>query len=228
MYEPLLFLHWRQSRIALIPFTVAAFALPLLSVQGLGLPAGSGHLPLVAYRTMGLLELWLPLYPILAAATGATLALTAWTWDHQLGHVHALSLPVARWQYVLRKMGAGVVLILVPTVALLVGGLLAAASVSLPEGLHAYPVQLALRFLLATLVAYAILFAMAAGTVRTTMIVVTAAIVLLFLAGTLSEPLGQLFPALDNPNLAEWIVESLVNAPGPFEVFTGTWSLIDV
>lgn len=228
MVAPLLFMHWKQARIALLPFAVAAFALPLLSVQGLGTSPGSPGLALDAYRTSAALELWLPLYPTLAAALGVALALSAWNWDHQLKHVHALSLPIPRWQYVLRKMGAGAALALVPALALWAGALLATAFVSLPEGLHAYPTQLALRFLLATLVAYAVLFALAAGTVRTTVIVLMGLIVALVLASILAAPLASLFPGLDRMSLAEWIVESLATAPGPLELFTGTWSLIDV
>jgi uncharacterized protein (TIGR00255 family) len=34
MYQPMLFVHWKQVRHALIPFVVAAFALPLLAVAG--------------------------------------------------------------------------------------------------------------------------------------------------------------------------------------------------
>ncbi len=228
MYEPLLFIHWKQVRIALLPFAVAAFALPLLSIQGLGAPPGASGLALDAYRASAALEIWLPLYPTLAAALGVTLALSAWNWDHQLKHVHALSLPIPRWQYVLRKMAAGAALALVPALALWAGALLATASVSLPEGLHAYPTQLALRFLLATLVAYALLFALAAGTVRTTTVVVLGLTVFVILVGLLAAPLATLFPTLDRVNLAQWLMESLVEAPGPLEVFTGTWSLIDV
>jgi|AP95_1055475.scaffolds.fasta_scaffold25180_3 hypothetical protein len=38
MYQPMLFLHWKQVRFGLIPFILAAFALP-----GLAGPAGSLH-----------------------------------------------------------------------------------------------------------------------------------------------------------------------------------------
>lgn len=225
MYQPMLFIHWRQARLALLPFVVASFGLPLLSVGGLG---GTLDASWEAYRALSATEIWLPLYPVLAAAIGVTLALTSWNWDHQLKHVYALSLPVARWEYVLLKMGAGVVLCLVPTAALWAGAHLAAASVTLPTGLQAYPNALAVRFLMAVLVSYSALFAAAAGTVKTTVYVVTGMMLLLFLGGTIPDVLALLFPSLADLNLPEWIARMLVEAPGPFGAFTGTWSLIDV
>ena len=46
---------------------------------------------------------------------------------------------------------------------------MAAASLVLPAGLHAYPNELTIRFLFAILVFYALFFAMAAGTIKTTL-----------------------------------------------------------
>lgn len=225
MYQPMLFIHWRQARLALLPLVVASFGLPLLSVGGLG---GSLEASWEAYRALGASELWLPFYPLLAGAIGVIMALTSWNWDHQLKHVYALSLPVARWEYVLLKMGAGMVLCLVPTAALWLGAHLASSSVTLPEGLHAYPNALAARFLLATLVAYSLLFAAASGTVKTTLYVVTGAILLFILAGTVPSLLTAIFPSLGTVDFAEALMRALVETPGPLGVFTGNWSLIDV
>ena len=133
-----------------------------------------------------------------------------------------------RWRYALLKLAAGMALALVPTLAFWVSAHLAAASVTLPEGLRTYPDALAFRFLLAVLVSYAALFAAAAGTVRTTLTVVTALLVLLFVAGMASDLLVPLVPSLAGSNLADWILQGLVERPGPFAVFTGNWSLIDV
>jgi hypothetical protein len=225
MLRSMIFIHWKQANLALLPFVVAAFGLPLLSIQGLGDGIAD---PWLSYQAFAATQLWLPLYPILAAAVGVTLALTAWNWDHQLGHQHALSLPMPRWRYALLKLAAGMALALVPTLAFWVSAHLAAASVTLPEGLRTYPDALAFRFLLAVLVSYAALFAAAAGTVRTTLTVVTAVLVLLFVAGMASDLLVPLVPSLAGSNLADWIVQGLVERPGPFAVFTGNWSLIDV
>lgn len=225
MYQPILFIHWKQARLALLPFVLCSFGLPLLSVQGLG---GSLATPWDQYRALSLSELWLPLYPALAAAIGFTLALSAWNWDHQLKHVYALSLPLHRWQYVLLKMGGGMALALVPSLTFWLGAHLAAASVSLPAGLNVYPNELALRFFLAIVVSYAALFAAGAGTVRTTIILLTGMVVLLFSLGMLSDLVASLLPGTEPVDLATRFLTMLVESPGPFSVFTGNWSLIDV
>lgn len=225
MLRALIFIHWKQANLALLPFVVCCFGLPLLAVQGLG---GTPTTARQAYQALATAQVWLPLYPILAAAVGFTLALSAWNWDHQLGHQHALSLPLPRWRFALLKLVAGMTLALVPVLAFWVGAHLAAASVTLPEGLRTYPDALAFRFLLAVLVSYAALFAAAAGTVRTTVVAVTAFLVLLFVAGMTSDLLISLVPSLRGTTLTGWILQGLVERPGPFSVFTGNWSLIDV
>lgn len=227
MYQPMLFVHWKQVRVALIPFMVAAFGLPLLTVQGLGSSWG-GVASLEAYQIVREFQFWLPFFPLLAGAIGMTLALSSWNWDHQLNHVYALSLPLARWEYVMLKMGAGAALALLPAGAMWVGAHVATASVTLPEGLHAYPNQVALRFFLATLLSYALLFSMAAGTIKTTVWVVTGVLAFLIFGNVLNETLAYYFEYFTRVNMVEATFNWLVTAPGPFEVFTGNWSLIDV
>jgi len=211
----MLYIHWKQARLPLLPFVVAAFGLPLMSVQGLGSPYGELSL---ASGFSELLGLSLPLYPVLAFLTGAALALTAWNWDHQYNHVYALSLPLARWEYTLLKMGAGLVLALVPTFALWISAQIASSVIALPEGLRAYPNALTFRFFLATLLSYALVFAMAAGTVKTSVWALSGA------AGAFV--IGMVvFGSLGVDDVA---IQYLWRAGGPFEVFTGTWALIDV
>jgi hypothetical protein len=228
MYRSMLFLHWKQINIPLIPLILAAYALPLLSVQGLGTPPGMDSSTLEAYRIVAGAQIWLPVFPLLAAVIGVTLALSAWNWDHQLGHVHALSLPVPRWRYALLKMGAGATLALLPAAGLWMGAHVATSFVDLPTGLNAYPNQLALRFLAATLVAYGLLFAMAAGTVKTTVWIISVVIGFFILGNVVTDFLVGYFPVLYRTNLLELALEALIRAPGPLQVFTGNWMLIDV
>jgi len=228
MYQPMLFLHWKQIKVALIPFVIAAFALPLLSVQGLGQAPGTGVPAMGGYQVFLNSQLWLVTFPILAGAIGVTLALSSWNWDHQLNHVYALSLPIPRWQYATLKMGAGALLAALPALGFWIGAHLAAASVALPAGLHAYPNALALRFFLAILVTYATLFAMAAGTVKTTAYIVSAWFVFLFLGGALNGFLGDIFPYLKEVNVVQSVMDALLSRHGPLEVFSGSWTLIDV
>lgn len=228
MYKSMLFLHWKQIRHALALMVVASFALPLMAIRGLGTVPGMDGSGLEAYRFIAEFEVWLPFFPFLAGAVGVTLALSAWNWDHQLNHVYALSLPVTRWEYTLQKMLAGMTLALLPAAGLWLGATLAAASIDLPEGLHAYPSELAVRFLFAILLTYALLFSMAAGTLKTTLWIVGLALGFIFFGSILNDVLAQYVDFFSRIHVVEVVGKWLVNAPGPFEVFTGSWSLIDV
>jgi hypothetical protein len=227
MYRTVLYTHWKQSRWVLLLFAIAAFALPLLSVQGLGAPA-PGIAGLRPYAAIHAAQGWLALPPLLAVAIGVTLALTAWNWDHQVSHVYALSLPVPRWKYAMLKMGGGVTLALVPAVAFWIGAHMAAATITLPTGLHAYPDELSVRFVAAILLTYAVLFAMAAGTVKTTLWVVAGVTLAFVLSGVLTPLLTSHFAVFNRSSALELIDRYLTAIPGPLHVFTGNWSLIDV
>ena len=227
MYQPMLFIHWKQVRHVLIPFVVAAFSLPMLAVQGLGTD-GSRAVSVEIYQIVSSSQLWLPLFPALAGGVGVVLALTAWNWDHKLGHVYALSLPVARWEYTLLKMSAGVVLGLLPAIALWLGAHLALATITLPTGLTAYPSQLALRFFLATLMAYSFFFALGAGTIRTTLWVVGGLLALFVGSALVGDLVAAYVPALSEMSGLDLATRWLVKVGGPLQVFTGNWSLIDV
>ena len=228
MYQPMLYVHWKQIRVGLIPFILASFALPIMMVQGLGVAPGMNSTSMEAYRMVNDFQVFLPLFPALAAAIGATLALSAWNWDHQHKHVWALSLPLARWEYAMLKMGAGAALAMLPVAALWVGAHIAAASIELPSGLHAYPNQLALRFGLATLVSYALLFAMAAGTIKTTVWVVSGVLGLTFLGLMANDFLALYYEFFARVHVVEQFYSWLMQTPGPLEVFSGNWALIDV
>lgn len=227
MYRPFLFMHWKQIRFGLIPIILASFALPLLAVEAFG-GLDAATMDLSAYRQALGFNAWLPFFPMLAGSVGVTLALSAWNWDHQLKHVYALSLPIPRWRYAMLKMGAGAILALVPTAAFGLGCLVATMAVDLPNGLHAYPGALTLRFFLAALLAYAGVFALAAGTIRTTVVLVSAVFLLLLFSEPITSALVAFNPDWSGGNVIEWVVTKSGQAPGPFQVYTGNWSLIDV
>lgn len=224
MFRQMLFVHWKAARFLLLPLVVLAFGLPLLSVQGL---VQADSVEAMRYF-LDWPEIWAGFFPLLATVGGAMIALTAWTWDHQQDHVYALSLPLARWEYALLKMGAGMVLLVPFAAALWVGSLAASASVELPEGVRAYPHLLAGRFLMASVLVYGILFAMGGATIRTVMIVLSALAAFMVLGDIGADHLAGAFPVLDDFDPMAWWVERMVTWPGPFEVFTGNWILIDV
>ena len=102
------------------------------------------------------------------------------------------------------------------------------ASLTLPAGLHAYPNALAFRFFLSVLVSYAVLFAMAAGTVRTTLVIVTALLAFMIVGGSLNGYLSRQFEVFQQVNVVEAFFRTLLSRNGPLEVFSGSWLLIDV
>lgn len=218
MLRVILYSQWKWSRLIVAFGSVAAIALPILSMRAAGADDPN---PLRAASVLTDLRSWSVLYPVLAAGLGLLIAVAAWAPDHRGGHVHALSLPVPRWQYVLMRFAAGLVLLAAPALALLVGALLATGTVTMPPGLQGYPVALALRFALAAFVAFALFFAVSAGTAKTagailgviaTLVTVQ---VLASAAGVDVDVLGRL-----QVLVLDW--------PGPLAIFTGRWMLVDV
>ena len=218
MFRVILYGQWKWSRLIVVVGTIAAFALPIISVQG---ATGGDASPLHAQELLRAVQSWGTLYPVLAAALGLLVAIATWAADHRGRHVHALTLPVPRWRYVLLRFCAGTTLLAAPILAVLVGALLATATATIPSGLQGYPVALALRFAVAVLVAFALFFAISAGTARTAGIILgtMAALVLVQVLASLADiPL----------NLVNALQVVILTWPGPLAVFTGRWMLVDV
>jgi len=217
MFRAILYTQWKWCRLVILLATLAAFALPLLSVQGARGPVGYWE----TRQLLGAVQGWGVLYPVLATAIALIVAMVAWAPGRRGRHVHALSLRLPRWDYALLRFAAGATLRAAPVVAVWLGGILATSMAVIPAGLHAYPTMLAVRFGLAVLVVYSIFFAISAGTVRT--------------AGYFLGALGLVvaFEAVANAAGAqihpfESMMMLLIVWPGPFDVLTGRWMLIDV
>jgi len=218
MFRQLLYTQWKWSRLVLLLMVLVGFGLPILSVQGVR-PTDLGRFDVQAM--LASVGGWGILYPILAAGIALLLALTTWGPDHRGKHIYALSLPVPRWHYALLRFGAGCVLLAVPVFAVWLGALVATASTRLPPGLEAYPTTLAVRFGLAAFIAYSTFFAISAGTNRTAGIVLSvigAAVVIQLI----------LIVANTNVTFIGPVILQLFVWPGPLEIFTGRWMLIDV
>ena len=231
MFLQILYTQWKSVRAGLIPLAIASFGLPLLAVQDLALPSDlPADEPIRALQAELIFEswqIWLPFFPVLAAIIGVVFAMNAWSADHSAGHIYALAMPLPRWKYVLWKMGAGTLLLLVPVAFLGVGSLVAVSSLDLAEGLHAYPLLFTQRFLMASVLAYAALFAMASGTTRTAVLVISVVLSVIFGGEFLTFYASEMLPSFDW-HLFNWLGRVLVEWPGPFEVYFGNWNLIDV
>jgi hypothetical protein len=218
VFRQILLTQWKWSGIGIVVASVAAFALPILTVQQAGVADPTW---LDALALLGVIEGWSRAYPLLALAVGLLLGTTAWSRDHRNQHVYALTLPLPRWHYVLLRYGAGLVLLAAPVIVLWLGAMLAAGMASVPPGLQTYPHALALRFALAALVGYSLLFAISAGTARTAGYALSIVGVVL---------VGQLLFSLagGETNLIEPVFDRMITWPGPFDIFVGRWMLIDV
>lgn len=218
MFRVILLTQWKMSRLAVVFCALAGFTIPLLSVQSLGDPTVSRW---DIGTVLASVQAWGLLYPLLAGLAGLLFALTAWLLDHTSRHVYALSLPVPRWHYTLLRFGGGAVLLAIVATGVLLGALVGVATSSLPPGLYAYPFSLTLRFVLAAFVAYTAFFAISAGTTR------TAGYILAALGGVVLAQV-LLSAAGSDVNYLFGLLARLYFWPGPLEVFTGRWMLVDV
>lgn len=216
MFRVILESQWKWARLFIVAGTVAAFAVPILSVQSLGGPE-----PALSGDLLAAMQSWSVVYPTLAGALGLLAAMRAWAPDHAGRHVYALILPLPRWRYVWLRFSAGLVLLAAPASAIALGAVLATSIATLPAGLHGYPIGLAIRFTLALLVAYAVFFAISSGTAR------TAGLILALFGALAATQVLASAANLDLP-IAVSALQGIFGWPGPLGIFAGRWMLIDV
>ena len=227
MLRQFVHVHWKNARWPLVPFIAAGFALPFGAMQWAAAAAdAAGYSP--ALDALAAMQIWTFVFPALAALLGATMALTAWSWDHRAGHVYALSLPVSRERYVTLKLVAGALLLLVPIAAAWIGAVLGALTIDVPDGLRAYPHAFAFRLLLGALICYAAVYALAAGTMKTAVYVITGFLLFLIFGSIVVGFVEQLTGRDDLWTPIQIMHAALSEWPGPFHVFGGNWMLIDV
>jgi len=198
MFRQILKQQWVSLRAAVLVFIVIGFSVPLLTVvYGGGL--GAGDLARVAQWLDASERIGL-LVPGIALVLGVVFGLGVWTPDQLGKHVYALAGPVA---------------------ALGLGSFVAAWAVTLPTGLHAYPAQLTLRFALASLVCFALVFALASATKRVALWLLGAMGGIL-LADLLLSAFGS------DAEVTAKVITALITFPGPLSILTGRWALFDV
>ena len=218
MFKAILYTQWKWARLPLLVGAVLAFTLPVLSLQrAASFDAGLFQ----ASFMIDTIRTWAVWYPVLATALGLLVAFTAWGYDRRGGHVYALSLPIPRWRFALLRLGAGFALLTIPAVTIALGSYATAWTTTIPVGLTAYPAALAIRFVLAMSLAFAIFFAVSAGSPRTAGYILTA------LAAVIITP-----PLLDFIGIDLYLgsppIDHLLTWPSPLTIFSGRWMLIDV
>lgn len=223
MFSAILLTQWKLTRWPLLGGVLLAFGIPVLSVSGMGQRLQAVYDPFYYGNgpgSLAVIEAWSVAYPVLAMALALVVAILAWNPDHRGRHVYPLSLPLPRWHYSLLRLGAGATLLAAPIVALGFGALLATSLSDLGPGTTAHPYALTIRFALATALAYAMFFAACTGTERSARY-----------AGAVAGSIVAahiLFALLGGPDILNLVGEGLLLWPGPLQIFTGRWMLIDV
>lgn len=219
MYTSVLLQQWRALRPVTIAVAVLSFVLPLLTVVYQPGSIDSSAAPVAMWLT-GARQVGIML-PWLAALYGIFTGISTWAPDISGKFVYALSLPVTRLRFVALRFAAGATLAALPVAALLAGALVARAVITLPEGISAYPVALALRFGMATVTCFALVFATAAAGKRFVYSLLGALVGLIALDAVLNA-----FSV--NADLTGGVGRLLINWPGPLSILGGRWSLFDV
>lgn len=221
--------HWKAARWPMLPVLVVAFGLPLMAgrsawdgQKGLTLANSGAWIDVNTVAAFGVV------FPFLAFTAGTVLALTAWTWDHNAGHVYPLSLPIERWRYAAMKFGGGVILLAATSTVFFAGASITSALSTLPVGLKAYPGALSIHFFMAGLTAYALMFALAAGTMRTAVLVIAGVFVTFAFGDAILDLAGYLWAPLADIRISVLLYTFLVEGNGPLSVFSGNWMLFDV
>ena len=214
IFLAMLRVQWRWCRGILLAGGAVAGLLPFLTLRGI-------TAQLLPAEAMSGVRAWSPMYPAVAALLGLLVALASWSADRRGQHIHALTLPVERWRYVLLRFAGGTLLLAGPVLVFAIAAQWATSLAALPAGLSPYPWSLTLRFGVGVLLAFALFFAILSGTPR------TAAIVLGVLVGVvlLDLVLGVVLP---RAGLGNDLVSALFVGPGPFALFAGRWMLVDV
>lgn len=218
MFRAILWTQWKWLRLYVLIGAVGLFAMPVFSVWNFSDPDVDRWRVNTLLSTMQLTSVF---YALFAALAGLLIAAGSWQFDLRGKHVYALSLPVQRWHYVLLRFGAGALLLIIPAAFLYAGAITAIASAYIPLGLQAYPLVLSLRFLLASFLVYAVVFAMTALPNRlvTGVMVGFGALMLI----------DALFAGAGMPlHIYETLGGLFVKELGFFDVFLARWTLIDV
>lgn len=209
-------IQWRGSWHLVLALSVAAFALPIVSVRS-GWQGAAANLP----RFLTELQLWGFFYPTLAAVAAIVVAVSIWRSDRRGHHIYALLLPIPRWRYVLLRYTGGLSMLAPIVLALWAGAVVATLSLDLPPGLRTFPHALAVKFALSLLLLFGLAFAAASASSRA--LGIGLKLLGIFIAVHLAVIMLR-----PGTNLIWKVVSALATWPGPFAPMGGRWMLIDV
>ena len=217
MYRHMFSVQWKWARPTLAAFCVLAMMTPALAMRvsfsAFVIETPSELTAFTAALGFGL--------AFLAVLTGIAVQSASSFPDVQGKYVYALSLPIAWRRYLYYRTLIGITLLLIPAAAVWIGGTLAVMTVPLPDTLHTYAGGVAFRFLLASLLSFALWTALVQLSGRRATLVA-----LLLVLALLAIPLTIAAFGFDLGT--PWFWQTLFNPPSPISVFFSRWALIDV
>ncbi len=217
MFRQIFMVQWKWTRNALLAMSVLVMIVPAVALR---LGANDSYNPTPA-SIIGISNIAGVATALFAIITGIVVQDASWRNDVNGKYVYALSMPV-RWQDLLaRRIAGGVILLLIPALFVWIGGGITVSLLNLPATLHAYPFGVAVRFFLASVMAFAMWSVLVRFSGERSAIVV-----LLLLLVIPSTVVAVQLLHLDVPAAA--LLRALTDAPSPLSVFFTRWALIDV
>lgn len=217
MFGMILRTQWAWTRLTVAAISVVTFLVPAIVWRVASEQARGPQADVVVYG-FGALG---PLLSFVAIIGAFLIAAQPWVIDAETQHVYPLSLPIAWSRFVGMRFGAGVIFLLLPALGLYLGSLVVLAMIEMPPMLRGYPGALAMRFLLASVVAYAATFALQYLAGRRAAVVALGIMITIGAAAIATWAVGA-------PDLVTAFGRFLFVWPGPFAVFSEPWTLIDV
>ena len=220
MFRAVLSTQWKWTRPAILLAVLVAGYIPVAALRAMPYKTEDSYYIPALYRDIAAASTY---YQWLALFVAVIVAISAWQADGHRQHVYALSLPVPRWQFVLLRFGAGAALLGVVATAVGLFGGIAAAIAPLPPMLHAYPVGLAVRFWLGTLIPFGLIFALLVSSPKRVRLVVAGVVTIIVVDWALAA-MGM----IEKPVVLGTIFDAMYSGRGPLSAFLSKWMLVDV
>ena len=217
MFKQVMFVQWKWTRNSLLAMSVLVTIGPALVMR----VAMREWVVVSASDLIAVTNVLGAMLALGAITTGLMVQDASIRPDIEGRYIYALSLPV-RWQELLvRRTGAGLVLLIIPALFVWIGGTIATSLIVIPDSLHSYAGGVAMRFFLASVLSFAVWSVVVRYSRKKSAVVVLAALLVLVLAPVALLLAGKGY-------LIEAMFRALIDPPSPFSVFTARWALLDV
>lgn len=217
MFKQIMFVQWKWTRNSLLALSVLVTIAPALVMR----IAMREWLVVSASDLLAVTNILGAMFALAAISAGVLVQDASVRPDIDGRYIYSLSLPV-RWRDLLvRRTGAGLILLIIPAVFVWIGGTIATSLIVIPDSLHTYAGGVATRFFLASVLSFAVWSVVVRYSGKKSAVMVLAALLLLILA-----PLALLLAG--KGYLIEALFRALIDPLSPFTVFTARWALLDV